>query len=150
MKSIAVSNCLLGYPCRYDGKGIPCVDVIALKDKYNLIPVCPEELGGLPTPRIPAEIVGDRVIRRDGTDITAEYILGAKIALTYALENGCNMAILKSKSPSCGKGQIYDGTFTGTLTHGDGITVRLFEARGIQVINERETDKLNENNSNRF
>ena len=146
MKSILVSKCLLGYPCRYDGKSVPCVDIIALKDKYNLIPVCPEELGGLPTPRIPAEVVGDRVIRRNGQDITAEYTMGAKIALTYALENGCKIAILKSKSPSCGKGTIYDGSFTGTLTHGDGITVRLLESRGIQVINEKEAEKLNEDN----
>lgn len=142
MKCIAVSKCLLGYPCRYDGKSVPCEEVIALKDKYELIPICPEELGGLPTPRIPAEIVGDRVIRRDGIDVTAEYNLGAKIALTYALEKNCKIAILKSKSPSCGKGAVYDGTFTKTLMGGDGITVRLFESKGIQVINERETDKL--------
>ncbi len=142
MKCIAVSKCLLGYPCRYDGKSVPCADVIALMEKYELIPLCPEELGGLPTPRIPAEMVGDRVIRRDGVDVTAEYKLGAKIALTYALEKGCSMAILKSKSPSCGKGTVYDGSFTKTLTHGDGITVRLFESKGIQVINEKETDKL--------
>jgi len=142
LKRILVSRCLLGYPCRYDGKSVPCVDVLSLKDKYDLIPVCPEELGGLQTPRIPAEIVGDRVIRRDGADVTAEYTLGAKIALTYALENGCDLAILKSRSPSCGKGTVYDGTFTGTLTHGDGITVRLLEARGIQVINEKDAYKL--------
>ena len=131
MECIIVSKCLLGYPCRYDAKSVPCEDVIALKEKYELIPVCPEEMGGLPTPRIPAEIVGDRVIT-----------LGAKIALTYAMEKDCKLAILKSKSPSCGKGMIYDGTFTGTLTHGDGITVRLFEAKNIQVINEKEADRL--------
>ena len=142
MKCIIVSKCLLGYPCRYDGKSVPCVDVIALKEKFKLIPVCPEELGGLMTPRIPAEIVGDRVIRRDGVDVTAEYTLGAKLALTYALENECTLAILKSKSPSCGKGTVYDGTFTKTLIHGDGITVRLFESKGIQVIDEREAGKL--------
>ena len=142
MECIIVSKCLLGYPCRYDAKNVPCEDVIALKEKYELIPICPEEMGGLPTPRIPAEIVGDRVIRRDGVDVTAEYTLGAKIALTYAMEKDCKLAILKSKSPSCGKGMIYDGTFTGTLTHGDGITVRLFEAKNIQVINEKEADRL--------
>ena len=142
MKCIAVSKCLLGYPCRYDGKSVPCEEVIALKDKYELVPVCPEELGGLPTPRIPAEIVGDRVIRQDGIDVTAEYDLGAKLALTYAMENGCKLAILKSKSPSCGKGQIYDGTFSKTLKGGDGITVRLFESKGIQVINEKEAGEL--------
>ena len=142
MKNILVSKCLLGYPCRYDGKSVPCVDVMELKEKYNLIPVCPEELGGLPTPRISAEIMGGRVIRRDGADVTEEYILGAKIALTYAMENGCEMAILKSKSPSCGKGKIYDGTFTGTLTGGDGITARLLMSKGIDILDESETEKL--------
>ena len=97
MKNILVSKCLLGYPCRYDGRSVPCAEVVNLQDKYNLIPVCPEELGGLQTPRIPAEIIGERVVRKDGSDITAEYILGAKLALTYALENGCEIAILKSK-----------------------------------------------------
>jgi uncharacterized protein YbbK (DUF523 family) len=139
---IVVSKCLLGYPCRYDGRSVPCKNVIDLQNDHELIPVCPEELGGLPTPRIPAEIVGDRVIRQDGMDITAEYDLGAKLALTYAKENGCKLAILKSKSPSCGKGQIYDGTFSKTLKGGDGITVRLFESKGIQVINEKEAGEL--------
>jgi uncharacterized protein YbbK (DUF523 family) len=139
---IVVSKCLLGYPCRYDGRSEPCKNVIDLQNDHELIPVCPEELGGLPTPRIPAEIVEDRVIRQDGMDITAEYDLGAKLALTYAKENGCKLAILKSKSPSCGKGQIYDGTFSKTLKGGDGITVRLFESKGIQVINEKEAGEL--------
>ncbi len=142
MKNILVSKCLLGYPCRYDGKSVPCVDVIELKNKYNLIPICPEELGDLPTPRIPAEIVGDRVMRRDGVDITAEYTMGAKLALTYAMENDCHMAVLKSKSPSCGKGKIYDGTFTRTLTGGDGITARLLMSRGIHILDESEIYKL--------
>ena len=139
---IVVSKCLLGYPCRYDGRSVPCKEVIDLQSNHQLILVCPEELGGLPTPRVPAEIVGDRVIRQDGIDVTAEYSLGAKLALTYALEEGCKLAILKSKSPSCGKGQIYDGTFSGTLKGGDGITVRLFESKGIEVINEKEAGEL--------
>lgn len=139
---IVVSKCLLGYPCRYDGRSVPCKEVIDLQSNHQLIPVCPEELGGLPTPRVPAEIVGDRVIRQDGIDVTAEYSLGAKLALTYALEEGCKLAILKSKSPSCGKGQICDGTFSGTLKGGDGITVRLFESKGIEVINEKEAGEL--------
>ncbi len=142
MEKIIVSKCLLGYPCRYDGKSVPCKEVIDLQDRYELIPVCPEELGGLPTPRIPAEIVGDFVYRADGVDVTREYILGAKLAYTYVLENGCTLAILKSKSPSCGKGAVYDGTFTKTLTKGDGITVQLFERKGIQVIDEKEAGNL--------
>lgn len=142
MKNILVSKCLLGYPCRYDGKSVPCEDVIGLKDRYNLIPVCPEELGGLETPRIPAEIIGGRAIRRDGVDVTAQYTLGAKLALTYARENGCSIAILKSKSPSCGKDRIYDGTFTRTLTNGDGIAARLLMSKGIDILDESEIYKL--------
>ncbi|MBQ2736870.1 MAG: DUF523 domain-containing protein [Clostridia bacterium] len=142
MEKIIVSKCLLGYPCRYDGKSVPCKEVMDLQDRYELIPVCPEELGGLPTPRIPAEIVGDKVLRADGADVTGEYILGAKLAYTYAAENGCTLAILKSKSPSCGKGMVYDGTFTKTLTKGDGITVQLFERKGINIIDEKEAGNL--------
>lgn len=142
MKNILVSKCLLGHPCRYDGRSVPCAEVIKLQDKYNLIPVCPEELGGLPTPRIPAEIIGERVVRRDGVDITSEYTLGAKIALTYALENGCEIAILKSKSPSCGKDRIYDGTFTGTITSGYGVTARMLMSKGIHILDESEIYEL--------
>ena len=139
---LIVSKCLLGYPCRYDGKSVPSQAVIDLQNKYELVPVCPEELGGLKTPRIPAEIVGDRVIRKDGKDITLEYTSGAVAALEIAKENNCTVAILKSKSPSCGKGKIYDGTFNGRLTDGDGICVRLFEKNNIDIFTENETDKL--------
>ena len=139
---LIVSKCLLGYPCRYDGKSVPSQTVIDLQNKYELVPVCPEELGGLLTPRIPAEIVGDRVIRKDGKDITLEYTSGAVAALEIAKENNCTVAILKSKSPSCGKGKIYDGTFSGRLTDGDGICVRLFKKNNIDIFTENETDKL--------
>ena len=139
---LIVSKCLLGYPCRYDGKSVPSQAVIDLQNKYELVPVCPEELGGLKTPRIPAEIVGDRVIRKDGKDITLEYTSGAMAALEIARENNCTVAILKSKSPSCGKGKIYDGTFSGRLTDGDGICVRLFKKNNIDIFTENETDKL--------
>ena len=139
---LIVSKCLLGYPCRYDGKSVPSQAVIDLQNKYELVPVCPEELGGLLTPRIPAEIVGDRVIRKDGKDITLEYTSGAVAALEIARKNNCTVAILKSKSPSCGKGKIYDGTFSGRLTDGDGICVRLFKENNIDIFTENETDKL--------
>ena len=139
---LIVSKCLLGYPCRYDGKSVPSQAVIDLQNKYELVPVCPEELGGLKTPRIPAEIVGDSVIRKDGKDITLEYTSGAVAALEIAKENNCTVAILKSKSPSCGKGKVYDGTFSGRLTDGDGICVRLFKENNIDIFTENETDKL--------
>lgn len=135
-ENILVSACLLGERCRYDGKSKPCDEVIKLNEKYNLIPVCPEVLGGLETPRTPCEIQNDRVISADGIDRTIEYTTGAQIALEIAKENNCKVAILKSKSPSCGKGKIYDGTFSGTLTDGNGITAQLLSDYGIKVYNE--------------
>ena len=139
---ILVSACLLGIPCRYDGKSKPCEAVIALKNEHTLIPVCPEELGGLETPRIPSEIKGDRVIRQDGKDVTLEYNLGAQKALQIAKVQGASVAILKAKSPSCGNRQIYDGTFGKNLIDGKGITTRLLEKNSIRVISENELEKL--------
>ncbi|MBO5357154.1 MAG: DUF523 domain-containing protein [Clostridia bacterium] len=142
MEKIIVSACLLGVPCRYDGKSKPSEEVIALKEKYELIPVCAEVLGGLSTPRIGAEIVGDKVIRQDGVDVTYEYHKGASEVLKIALENGCTKAVLKSKSPSCGKGKIYDGTYTRTLIDGNGILTDLLLKNNIKVYSETEIDKL--------
>ena len=142
MEKILVSACLLGTPCRYDGKSKPNEDVIALKNKYELIPVCAETLGGLPTPRIGAEIVGDRVLRADGIDVTAQYHKGAGEVLKIAKEKGCKIAILKSKSPSCGKNKVYDGTFTRTLTNKNGILADLLMSNGISVFDETEIDRL--------
>ena len=139
---ILVSACLLGEPCRYDGKSKPNEAVISLKENHTLIPVCPEALGGLKTPRIPAEISGGKVIREDGVDVTKEYTCGAKITLDIAKKEGVSLAILKSKSPSCGNKQIYDGTFTKTLIDGKGITARLLEQNQIRVIDEQELNKI--------
>ena len=139
---ILVSACLLGEPCRYDGKSKPNEAVISLKDKHTLIPVCPEVLGGLKTPRIPSEIRGENVIRADGIDVTREYKCGAKITLDIAKKEGVSLAILKSKSPSCGNKQIYDGTFTKALIDGKGITARLLEENQIRVIDEQELNKI--------
>ncbi len=142
MEKILVSACLLGIACRYDGKSKPVKDVIALKDKYELIPVCAEVLGGLSTPRIGAEIVGKRVLRSDGVDVTCEYYKGANEVLKIALENNCTKAVLKSKSPSCGKGKIYDGTYTKTLTDGNGVLTDMLISHNIKVYTETETDEL--------
>ena len=142
-KKIFVSPCLLGIPCRYDGKSKPNKDVISALANYDFVCVCPEVSGGLPTPRKPSEISGDRVVMIDGTDVTREYNLGAQNALNAAKDNGCAIAILKSRSPSCGKGFIYDGTYTKTLKEGNGITAQLFMDNGITVIDETELDKLN-------
>ena len=139
---IIVSKCLIGCSCRYDGKSVPNPSVIALGDRYALIPVCPEELGGLQTPRVPAEISKGRVIRKDGVDVTEEYERGALASLEIALEQGCKVAILKSKSPSCGKSTVYDGSFSGRLISGIGVTAKLFKDNGIQIFDENETDKI--------
>ena len=138
---ILVSACLLGVPCRYDAKSKPDERVIALSKKHELIPVCAEVLGGLETPRIPAEIVGDKVLRRDGVDVTREYHSGSQCVLDIAIQNSCKIAILKSKSPSCGKGKIYDGTYTKTLKDGNGICADLLVKNNITVLTEREIDK---------
>ena len=136
MEKLLVSACLLGTPCRYDGKSKPCDAVIALRSRFELLPVCPEVMGGLPTPRIPSEIQGDRVRMRDGTDVTENYRRGAQKALEIARENGCKIAILKEKSPSCGKGAVYDGSFCGRLTDGMGVTAALLHAEGIPIFSE--------------
>ena len=118
--NILISHCFLGEPCRYDGCSRLDRQVIELhRSGHNLIPVCPEVLGGLDTPRAPAELQRDgRVVNEDGEDVTAAYLEGAKKALEIARENGCTLAVLKARSPSCGSGEIYDGTFTHTLTPG--------------------------------
>lgn len=140
--NILVSACLLGVACRYDGKSKPNKDVIALMDKYNLIPFCPEVTGGLPTPRHPSEIVGDRVLNNIGVDVTAQYKKGAEEALRIAKMYNCKYAILKEKSPSCGKGKIHNGKFDDGYVSGDGITAKLFKENGIEVLGESEIKSL--------
>ena len=140
---LLVSACLLGDACRYDGKSKPCEAVLRLKESHTLIPICPEVMGGLPTPRIPAEVTEKRnVIRRDGKDITENYKKGAAEAFRLAEFFGCELAILKERSPSCGADRIYDGSFTNTLTNGDGITAALFREKGIRVIGESQIRML--------
>ena len=137
-KNILVSACLLGEACRYDGKSKPCERVIALSNTYNLIPICPEVMGGLPTPRTPSEICGKQVLMKDGRNVTENYNCGARKALEIARENACTVAILKEKSPSCGSGLIHNGLFDGGLVEGDGITAKLLKSQGIHVIGESE------------
>ena len=142
MKKILVSACLLGEKCRYDGKSKPCGSVIKLSEKFDLVPICPEVFGGLPTPRIPAEIVDGAVLRKDGVDVTNNYKIGAQKALDIAIQNNIKIAVLKEKSPSCGKDIIHNGKFDGELSRGNGITVNLFLKHGINVYKESEVDKL--------
>ena len=129
-----VSACLAGFPCRYDGKAKPCAEAVELVRAGKAIPVCPEQLGGLPTPRPPCEIRSGRVIDTSGADRTESFHRGAQAVLTLAQTYGATYALLQNRSPSCGTGWIYDGTFSKTLTAGDGITARLLKENGIQVI----------------
>lgn len=142
MDKLLVSACLLGTPCRYDGKSKADARVLALREKYELIPVCPEQLGGLPTPRTPSECQDNRVITQDGRDVTDNYRRGAEAALALCREHGCTAAVLKERSPSCGCGEIYDGTFSRALISGNGVTAELFLANGLRVYGESETDAL--------
>ena len=141
-KPLLISACLLGVPCRYDGQSKPCAALELLAERFVLVPICPEQLGGLPTPRVPAERRGDRVITREGADVTANYRRGAEEALRIARITGCKTALLKAKSPSCGCGRIYDGTHTGTLTDGSGVTAQLLAENGMTVFTEEQLEAL--------
>lgn len=134
--NILVSACLLGVDCRYCGTACPGEGVKDLIGRYRLIPVCPEQLGGLPTPRPPAEIRDGKVVTASGDDVTEAFCRGANEALKLAELFHCRCAILKSRSPSCGFGQIYDGTFSGKLVPGNGITANLLHKAGLTVLNE--------------
>ena len=139
---ILISACLIGIPCRYDGRAALSVPAGRLSNRCDLIPICPEQLGGLPTPRTPAECSEGRVLTAEGNDVTAPFERGAACALQIARYCGANAALLKARSPSCGSGQIYDGTFSGTLTGGNGITARLLRDNGIEVFDEEHIDDL--------
>ena len=137
-EAILVSACLIGVCCRYDGESKPYPEVTALREKYILLPICPEVDGGLPTPRTPSERVGDKVLMRDGRDVTENYSAGAAEALRKAKLFGCKKAILKARSPSCGKDKIYDGSFSGRLTDRHGVAAELLLANGVEVYTEDE------------
>ena len=138
MKKILVSQCLTGDCCRWDGGNNLVPGIRKLAERGIAVPVCPEQLGGLPTPRTPSEIRDDRVVMRDGTDVTVAFRTGAERALAVGLEQGCAMAVVKAKSPSCGCGTVYDGTFSGTLVPGDGVFVCLLREAGIPVCTEKD------------
>jgi len=135
---IIVSACLAGINCKWNGKSSPCSKVIKLVKKGKAIPVCAEQLGGLTTPRMPAEQRKVKVFRKDGVDVTAEFKKGAKEVLNIAKMYKCKKAILKSNSPSCGSGKIYDGAFSGKLIVGDGVLVKLLKKNNIKVYTEEE------------
>lgn len=141
---LLISACLLGVACRYDGRSKPLDRAVlrTLMDRWQLVPVCPEQLGGLASPRDPSERRGDAVVSRSGTDVTAQYQRGAQQACYLADLFGCKTALLKERSPSCGSGQVYDGSFTGTLTAGDGVAAAALKAQGIRVLGESQLEHL--------
>jgi uncharacterized protein YbbK (DUF523 family) len=139
-----VSACLAGVPCRYDGQARGREEIAALVGSGEARVFCPEALGGLKIPREPSEIVGGdgfdvldgraRVMSRDGRDVTAEFVRGAQAVLELCRKTGADEVLLKSKSPSCGVGKIYDGTFTGMLRQGCGVTAALLKRNCIKVV----------------
>ena len=131
---IAVSACLLGDNCKYNGGNNFSEKVAKFVQGHEVIPVCPEVMGGLPTPRESSEIVDGVVRHKDGTSVDEEFRRGAEIALEKVLENGVELVILQSRSPSCGVKQVYDGTFSGTLIPGQGVFAKLLTENGIEVI----------------
>jgi uncharacterized protein YbbK (DUF523 family) len=136
--ALLVSACLLGTACNHEGAHSRWPVVEALAEHYRLVPICPEVVGGLPTPRAAAEIVGDRVVNAAGDDVTAEYERGAAAAVELARATGATRAVLKARSPSCGSHAVYDGTFSRTLRDGEGITAAALRAAGIEVVSEED------------
>ena len=131
---IMVSACLIGENCKYNGKNNKNEKVLALLEGNEVIPICPEVMGGLPTPRVPAEVVRDVVTTRDGRVVDQEYRRGARLSLAIAQREKPDLIILQSRSPSCGARQRYDGTFTGTLIDRPGVTAELLIENGFQPV----------------
>ena len=129
----AVSSCLLGENCKYSGGNNKNEELLAFLADKEVISICPEVLGGLPTPRACAEIQGERVVNTEGRDVSEAFRKGAEEAIRIIREFGADLVITQPRSPSCGKGIIYDGSFTGTLIKGNGIFVQLLEQSGITV-----------------
>lgn len=139
---ILVSACLLGENCKYNGGNNKNEKVLELERYFDIVPICPECFGGLAIPREPSEIVGDRVLSRLGEDVTEQFISGAEQALYVAREANCCVAVLKERSPSCGCGEIYDGSFSSKTCKGNGITAQLLLDNEIQVFGESDVQRV--------
>lgn len=139
---VLVSACLMGIDCRYDGGGKRLERLDELMARYRVVPVCPEQLGGLPTPRVPSERVGERVLNREGRDVTEAFSRGAAQARRLAVLYGAELALLKARSPSCGVGTIYDGSFTGRLVPGHGVAAEALMSMGVAMYTEENLDAL--------
>jgi len=133
-EKILVSACLLGVNCKYDGGNNYSKEIDEFLKDYDVIPICPEIMGGLPTPRVASEILEERVITKDGKDVTKEYVKGANECLFLAKKYNVGKALLKLRSPSCGYGQIYDGTFSHNLIEKNGVTSELLKKNGIEIV----------------
>ena len=142
MEKILISACLLGINCKYNGGNNLNPLIEELKKKYELVPICPEFMGGLSIPRDPSEIKEDRVISNKGVDVTSNYLSGAYQALQLVGISNITKAVLKDGSPSCGSTYIYDGTFTKNKINGMGITAKLLKENNITIYNEKEIEKL--------
>lgn len=141
-EKILVSACFIHEGYKYSGGANINEKIIKLKEKFDFVLICPEVFGGLPTPRVPSEIVGNKVLNSIGEDVTEAFTNGAYKALDLAKKYNCKIAILKAKSPSCGKGFIYDGTFSHSITAGNGVAAKLLMDNGIVVYTEDELEKL--------
>ena len=143
-EGLLISACLLGFRCKYDGgtNTLPAPVIAALREKYRLIPVCPETAGGMLVPRAPSERRAERVVNRRGEDVTAAFSGGAETACRLCGRFSCKTALLKENSPSCGSGTIYDGSFSGTLTAGDGLTAERLRALGVTIVGESRIKEL--------
>ena len=133
-EKILVSGCLLGLNCKYDGGNNYSKEIDEFLKDYEVIPICPEIMGGLPTPRVAAERVGNKVITKDGRDVTEQFRKGAEECLYLAKKYNVKKALLKMKSPSCGNEKIYDGTFSHKVIDGDGVTAELLKTNGVEII----------------
>lgn len=135
---ILVSACLLGENCKYSGGNNACNEIIEYLKGKEYISVCPEVMGGLLTPRACSERLNGRIMNNEGEDVTEAFRLGAEKTLAVAQENQCELCILQVRSPSCGAGIIYDGTFSGRLVEGNGLTTQLLMDHGFKVISSEQ------------
>ena len=142
MEKIIVSACLLGDKCRYDGHSNYVPLIKELKEKYEIIVICPEVNGGLSIPRTPSEIKGDRVINQKGKDVTKYFNKGVDYVLQVVKYFNIKKAVLKEKSPSCGVHNIYDGNFNNKVIEGQGWLTRKLKTLGVEIYNENEIEDL--------
>lgn len=141
-EKLLISACLCGQNTKYSGGNNALKNLELLEQKFILIPICPEVMGGLSTPRDPSEQKGDKVFSNKGKNVTKEFELGAYTALKIAKENGATLALLKEASPSCGSHLIYDGSFSGTKIAGEGVATKLLRENQIIIYSENQIDEL--------